>query len=236
MGAQRVRQTQAARETVVQRLRGGPPEEPPPPPSQRSLWLGLLRLSADARQRFYRTFSLLGVLGGVAAIAVVAGRLANNSTFWAAAGSVFFLACAALVAYAAKGLGVAAETADLLRAHHASGEPSSQEGEHAAAQSGFEFRTRRPLELTEEGEVWLAANVMRRASTEAPAADEVDWIIENIRRSDPPREQSAKEWVRRNIDPAEPDEPLRAKELAWLIEHIQVMSQDEGEEDEEESS
>jgi hypothetical protein len=51
----------------------------------------------------------------VATGAVVAGVLVANPIFWGVAGSVFFLASAGLVAWAAKELGVLAATIDLFR-------------------------------------------------------------------------------------------------------------------------
>jgi hypothetical protein len=232
-----------AKETTVQEssLEGGPPPpEPAAPLNERGLWFGLLKLSTEARQRFSRTFGFLGVLGGVAAIAVVAGRLANSSAFWAAAGSVFFVACAGLVAYAAKGLGIAAETADLLRGRQVSSEPAPQVEEFVRPDKPYEredsFSGRKDWiyaqELTPEQEEWLAANVLKRDSPddEAPEAAEVDWIIQNLRRADPPRRQSAREWVRRYVDPVASDaEAPSAADLAWLIQEIRVVGLDDAE-------
>ena len=219
---------------------GDPPE--PPAQSYRKLRLGLLRLSTDSRQRFYRTFSLLGVLGGIAAVAVFAGQAANSDVLWASAGSVFLLACAGLVAYATKGLGIAAETADILRVKHAEMPEqmpvSNRETEEdQTEQSGWTeiFGGDVPRELTEDEEEWLSSQVLRCGSTDSrpPSTDEIAWIIENVRQAAPVRQESDREWVRRHIDIAEEDGPeLGVNELSWLIQNIQPSGLDEGWEEE----
>ena len=76
------------------------------------------RAANQARERGYRTYALLALLAAVAAAAVVAGAAVDNPIFWAVAATVFFMAMAGLVAYAAKGLGIFAEMAELIRLRH----------------------------------------------------------------------------------------------------------------------
>jgi hypothetical protein len=68
-----------------------------------------------AREREYQTYAALGVLAAVAGGSVAAGVFVASPIFWGVAGSVFFLASAGLVAWAAKQLGVLAATVDLFR-------------------------------------------------------------------------------------------------------------------------
>jgi hypothetical protein len=70
-------------------------------------------LSQLGEQR--RTLRFLAILVVVAGIAVAAGILADNTAFWGAAGTVFLLATAALVFYAAKGIGVLSEVLEVAR-------------------------------------------------------------------------------------------------------------------------
>lgn len=67
-----------------------------------------------SRQTQYKTISSLGALVGVAGVALGAGLFVDNVVFWFGAVSIFFLACAAIVAWAAKSLGVFAELAELF--------------------------------------------------------------------------------------------------------------------------
>jgi hypothetical protein len=215
-------------------LGGGPPDAPSPPPRRVSLSRGLVKLASDARARFYRTFGFLGVLGGIGAAAVVAGLVADNEAFWSAAAAVFFLACAALIAYAAKGLNVAAETADFLRAYARSGASEDATPTHASDTGSETSPANRdrdwfierapPRQLTNSEEAWLYASVHRRGShAEKPTPREVHWIWHYLRRTDPPREPDEREWLRRHLEPAQPDaEPPSAEALAWLIREVSV--------------
>jgi hypothetical protein len=69
----------------------------------------------EARKRERKTYVFLGILIAVAVAAVGAGVVADNNVFWAIAGSVFFMSCAGLVAYAATGLGIVAAMLDIIR-------------------------------------------------------------------------------------------------------------------------
>jgi hypothetical protein len=73
------------------------------------------RAAHTARQRQYQTYALLGILSFVAGGAAAAGAIVANPVFWIAAGAVFFLASAGIIAWAAKQLGVIAELIDLFR-------------------------------------------------------------------------------------------------------------------------
>jgi hypothetical protein len=212
-------------------VRLGPPDGPPPSASGRrvSLSAWLVKLAADARARFYRTFGFLGVLGGVGAAAVVAGRVADNQEVWSAVAGVFFLACAALIAYAAKGLNVAAETADFVRVSALRG-GSERAAPSAAAESVEEPKAifvrksggslARPLDAAEEG--WLNEFVTRRTEEDgAPRPKEVEWIWRYLRRADPPRDPDERDWFRQHLEPARKHGgPPTADELAWLIREV----------------
>lgn len=84
-------------------------------PNLREVESGLGELSQRGFRAQARTFAGLGGLVGVAGLAVAGGVIASNPIFWAAAGSVFFLASAGLSAWAAKQLGIFAEMAELFR-------------------------------------------------------------------------------------------------------------------------
>lgn len=108
---------------------GGPP---PPPPNDAThfhfvVWLkAAIHAAGERAARIrYRVIVLLVSLVAIAAAAVVAGMLAKSDTFWAASALAFSAAFCGLVAYAAKELGVFAETADLLSR-------SGKEGTHTA--------------------------------------------------------------------------------------------------------
>jgi hypothetical protein len=83
---------------------------------QRHAGVELGRIARGAHRREYRTYALLGMLAGIGGGAVAAGAWVDNTIFWAVAASIFFLSMAALVAYAATGLGVFAEMLELVRA------------------------------------------------------------------------------------------------------------------------
>ena len=57
------------------------------------------------------------MLGFVAGAAVALGVLVASPIFWVAAGSVFFLASAGIIAWAAKQLGIVAELLELFRTY-----------------------------------------------------------------------------------------------------------------------
>jgi hypothetical protein len=77
------------------------------------------RIARQARERQYRSYALLGILAAVAGGSVAAGAYVDNPVFWGAAGSVFFMASAGLVAYAAQGLGIFSEALELIRTRSA---------------------------------------------------------------------------------------------------------------------
>ncbi|HXQ56107.1 MAG TPA: hypothetical protein VOA19_09950 [Actinomycetes bacterium] len=83
-----------------------------------------------ARGRQYQSLLLLGLLISVAALvagSVYSGRLADNPVFWAIAGTVFFMSCAAIIIFAAAALGAFAEMMQLIRTQFRSVEqPSAQ--------------------------------------------------------------------------------------------------------------
>jgi hypothetical protein len=83
-----------------------------------------------ARGRQYQSLLLLGLLISVAALvagSVYSGRLADNPVFWAIAGTVFFMSCAAIIIFAAAALGAFAEMMQLIRTQFRSAEqPSAQ--------------------------------------------------------------------------------------------------------------
>jgi hypothetical protein len=85
-------------------------------PTIREIEEGLGEISRKSHSARSTTFAGLGVLVGIAGIAVAAGVIASNPVFWAAAGSVFVLASTGLVAWAAKQLGIVGDLAELLRA------------------------------------------------------------------------------------------------------------------------
>ncbi len=93
---------------------------PPPPPSDnlQSKFVVLLKAIGAAGTQAatirYRVIRLLGLLIAIAVASLVAGMLAKSDVFWAASALAFGAAFCGLVAYAAKGLGVFAETAQLL--------------------------------------------------------------------------------------------------------------------------
>jgi hypothetical protein len=72
-------------------------------------------VAEEARRRERKTYVFLAILVAVAIAAVGAGVVADNNVFWAITGSVFFMSCAGLVAYAATGLGVVAAMLDIIR-------------------------------------------------------------------------------------------------------------------------
>jgi len=83
-----------------------------------------------ARGRQYQSLLLLGLLISVAALvagSVYSGRLADNPVFWAIAGTIFFMSCAAIIIFAAAALGAFAEMMQLIRTQFRSAErPSAQ--------------------------------------------------------------------------------------------------------------
>jgi hypothetical protein len=163
----------------------------------------------------------------VAAAAVVLGGFLDSEEFWASAGSVFFLACAAIISYAAKGLGVAAEMADLLRAHAgANGVSVAAETPKPTETSttSDDFVSLGARSLTQEEEEWLQRSVTRRGDKPI-SPDEVAPIMKFLRRTNPPREQSDREWVRQNTQPAKPDSAAASNaDVAWLLEHVSMDS------------
>jgi hypothetical protein len=82
-----------------------------------------------ARGRQVQSLLFLGFL--ISVVAVVAGwmypaRLAANMVFWAIAGTVFFMTCAAIIIFAATALGAFAEMIQLIRTQFRSvGQPSA---------------------------------------------------------------------------------------------------------------
>lgn len=67
-----------------------------------------------ARRREYKTWAMLGLLGATAGGALAAGVYADNTVFWAVVAAVFFMSAAGVIAYAAHGLGIFAELAELV--------------------------------------------------------------------------------------------------------------------------
>lgn len=83
---------------------------------------------AKARGRQYQSLLLLALLISVAALiagSVYSGRLADNPVFWAIAGTVFFMSCAAIIIFAAAALGAFAEMMQLIRTQFRSAERPS---------------------------------------------------------------------------------------------------------------
>lgn len=81
-----------------------------------------------ARGRQYQSLLLLGLLISVAALvagSVYSGRLADDRVFWAIAGTVFFMSCAAIIIFAASALGAFAEMMQLIRTQFRSAERPS---------------------------------------------------------------------------------------------------------------
>jgi hypothetical protein len=81
-----------------------------------------------ARGRQYQSLLLLALLISVAALiagSVYSGRLADNLVFWAIAGTVFFMSCAAIIIFAAAALGAFAEMLQLIRTQFRSAEQPS---------------------------------------------------------------------------------------------------------------
>ena len=85
-----------------------PPGPDPDPLSE------LDTVARSARERERRSWVFLGMLALVGVAAVGAGVVADSEVFWAVSGSVFFMAAAGIVAYAASSLGVTADLLDLI--------------------------------------------------------------------------------------------------------------------------
>jgi hypothetical protein len=83
-----------------------------------------------ARGRQYQSLLLLGLLislGALVAGSVYSDRLADSQVFWAIAGTVFFMSCAAIIIFAAAALGAFAEMMQLVRTQFRStGRPSAE--------------------------------------------------------------------------------------------------------------
>jgi hypothetical protein len=77
----------------------------------------------SARGREIHTFILLGILVAVAAASVYAGRLVDNTIFWAVSGTIFFMASVGLIAFAATGLGTFTQMVELIKMQLRSGGP-----------------------------------------------------------------------------------------------------------------
>jgi hypothetical protein len=93
---------------------GGPPE--PPGHRAAAAWLApeLASAARKAREARNRAFTALYLLVVAAVVAVAAGLVVGEATFWTAASAVFAAALMAVVAYAAQELDVFAQTAELL--------------------------------------------------------------------------------------------------------------------------
>jgi hypothetical protein len=197
-----------------------------------NLVAGLAKLAADARTRFTRTYLLVVILVSVSALAVGAGVLADSPVFWGPAGGVFFVACVVLIAYAAKGLGVAAETADFLRATAAgpgseirAGAPDptlATRAEPVELDTSVEFR-----QLSEAEEAWLDEYVTRQGAAPRPdpppSLDELQWIWRYLRCRSLPAMPMDEWWLR--LQPAQPkDAPPTADELSWLVRNVSVSA------------
>ncbi len=74
----------------------------------------LAHVSAGMRRRERKSYIFLAMLVVVAGAAVAAGVVADSEVFWGVAGTVFLMATAGIVAYAASGLGIFAEMVELL--------------------------------------------------------------------------------------------------------------------------
>jgi hypothetical protein len=81
--------------------------KPPPDKTFWSVGQELSRTARETRNASYRSIISLVVLTVVAAGAVIAGVIAHSEGFWSGAGTIFYLALAAVVAYAANHLGIA---------------------------------------------------------------------------------------------------------------------------------
>jgi hypothetical protein len=82
-----------------------------------SVYHDLAVVSGQARSRERKSYVFLVILVVVAVGAVAAGMIVDNTVFWATAGSVFFMACAGIVVYAAEGLGLTAQLLDMIQGH-----------------------------------------------------------------------------------------------------------------------
>lgn len=95
-----------------------------------------------ARQRQYQTYALLGILSFVAGGSVAAGVLVANPVFWIAAGAVFFLSSAGIVAWAAKQLGIIAELIALFRIYREQGQANGRRSPRNSADNDDEMDLR----------------------------------------------------------------------------------------------
>ena len=86
----------------------------PPEAYKSPLQQELARVSAGMRRRERKSYIFLAMLAAVAGAAVGAGVVADSEVFWGVAGTVFLMAAAGIVAYAASGLGIFAEMVELL--------------------------------------------------------------------------------------------------------------------------
>jgi hypothetical protein len=95
----------------------------------------LVVVSEKARGRQVHSYVLLGILMVVAAASVYAGLLVDNTIFWAIAGTVFFMSCAGIIAFAATGLGAFAQMIELIRLQFHSGGLSARQAIRGAPRS-----------------------------------------------------------------------------------------------------